>query len=80
MMAETGSMENVTGNKIAVPVVGPNPGKTPTSIPMETPSKQYSRFDHVSAVSKPCNNCINESIESSYHPKAFTGSGTPRNM
>ena len=38
--AETGLAENVDGSKSAIAAAGPSPGKTPTSVPMRTPTKQ----------------------------------------
>ncbi len=34
----------VKGRVKAIVAVGPNPGKTPTTVPMKTPSKQASKF------------------------------------
>ena len=40
MMAETGEAANVDGSRSAIAAAGPSPGRTPTSVPMNTPTKQ----------------------------------------
>ena len=40
MSAVTGSNEKVMGNSMAIVAVGPMPGRTPTSVPSNTPTKQ----------------------------------------
>jgi hypothetical protein len=55
IMADTGSIPNVSGINRAVPATGPKPGNMPTNIPIETPIRQYNRFHQVMALSKPPN-------------------------
>jgi hypothetical protein len=40
MMAETGEAAKVDGRRSAMAAAGPNPGKTPTRVPINTPIKQ----------------------------------------
>src|SRR6476469_1844503 len=44
MMPDSGVPDSVTGNSSDIAEIGPMPGKTPTSVPMKTPMKQYSRL------------------------------------
>jgi hypothetical protein len=53
IIAEIGSSVNEIGSNIATVVTGPMPGSTPTSVPRNTPVKQYRMFCSVSATPKP---------------------------
>src|SRR3954447_25657448 len=53
IIADTGSSVNEIGNSIATVVTGPIPGSTPTTVPRNTPMKQYSRFCTLNATPKP---------------------------
>src|ERR1700686_5931565 len=53
IMAETGGSVNEIGSSIATVVTGPIPGSTPTTVPRNTPMKQYAIFCHVSATLNP---------------------------
>jgi len=44
---------------------GPRPGRTPISVPMRTPKKQYSRFVQERATEKPNAKFCGKSIQSS---------------
>jgi hypothetical protein len=44
MMAEAGLMPKVTGRSIEIAPMGPIPGRTPMSVPIKTPIKQYARL------------------------------------
>ncbi len=54
MMPDSGDADSVTGNSSDIAEIGPMPGSTPTSVPMKTPIKQYSRFTGARATPKPC--------------------------
>jgi hypothetical protein len=51
--AVTGSNVKVIGSSIAIVAVGPIPGRTPTSVPRNTPTKHHRRFSGLSAVDSP---------------------------
>src|SRR6476619_1752597 len=54
MISEPGTgSENVSGNNRLIVARGPNPGRSPTSIPMTHPVAQYNRLCNVNACSKP---------------------------
>jgi hypothetical protein len=42
--APTGFIPYVSGNKIAVVVIGPIPGRTPMRVPIKHPIRQNARF------------------------------------
>jgi hypothetical protein len=44
MIAETGLIPNVIGKSNEIAPAGPIPGRTPISVPIKTPIKQYSKF------------------------------------
>ena len=44
MMPDSGVPASVTGSSSDIAETGPMPGSTPTSVPMKTPTKQYSRL------------------------------------
>jgi hypothetical protein len=46
MMAVTGEMPNVMGNKIDIAPTGPKPGNTPISVPIKQPTKQNNKLCH----------------------------------
>src|SRR6478736_5503007 len=54
IMPDSGVPDSVTGSKSDIAEIGPMPGSTPTSVPMKTPMKQYSRLIGSSATPKPC--------------------------
>src|SRR5687767_16008560 len=51
--APTGGRLKVRGSSIAIAASGPMPGSTPTSVPTNTPMKQYIRFTGETAVWNP---------------------------
>ena len=53
MIAETGLIVKVAGMRIATAPDVPIPGRTPISVPIRTPIKQYSRFMGWKAVTTP---------------------------
>lgn len=53
MMAVTGEVRNVIGKRIDMVPTGPIPGKTPISVPINTPMKQDKRLAGVRATEKP---------------------------
>ena len=44
IIAGVGGKKEVRDRRIAIPEVGPIPGRTPISVPIKTPIKQYSKF------------------------------------
>ena len=54
MMPNSGVPDSVIGSSSDIAEIGPMPGSTPTSVPMKTPMKQYSRLTGSSAMPKPC--------------------------
>ena len=62
MSAEVGLAESVTGSSKAMANAGPIPGKTPTSVPKNVPSKPYIRFCAESALENPSSNRLRLSI------------------
>src|SRR6187455_235294 len=54
MMPDSGVPDSVIGNSSDIAEIGPMPGSTPTSVPMNTPMKQKSRLIGISATPKPC--------------------------
>ena|SRR5205823_3588841 len=61
-IAEVGSIENVSGNRIATPFGPPNPGSTPTKIPSSRPMSISASVFHVSRTAKPCSSNVNASM------------------
>src|SRR5512137_807519 len=53
MMAASGVDLNVAGSSSDIAPTGPMPGSTPISVPMKTPTKQYSRLSGCNAMPKP---------------------------
>jgi hypothetical protein len=53
MMAGVGGKKEVRGKRIAMPAVGPIPGRTPTKVPSIEPIKANNRFWGLRANSKP---------------------------
>src|SRR2546428_838061 len=53
IIAETGSKVNEIGSSIATVVTGPMPGSTPTTVPRNTPMKQWRMFCAVRATANP---------------------------
>ena len=49
MIAVVALIPKVTGIRMAIPVVGPIPGRTPISVPINTPMKQKRIFSHEAA-------------------------------
>src|ERR1051325_11073983 len=64
MMPASGVPDSVIGNSSDIAEIGPMPGSTPTSVPMNTPMKQYSRLTGNSAMEKPCMTLTRVSIAS----------------
>src|SRR4029079_4530634 len=52
-IAEVGSIENVSGSRIATPFGPPNPGSTPTKMPSTRPTIIKARVFQVSRTVKP---------------------------
>jgi hypothetical protein len=53
MSADTVGILNVSGRSIAIVVIGPSPGSTPTSVPNSAPARQNSTFVGESATLNP---------------------------
>jgi hypothetical protein len=53
MMAGVGGRKEVRGKRIAIPEVGPMPGRTPTRVPSTDPIRAKKRFVGVMAWAKP---------------------------
>lgn len=67
MMADVGGIVNVNGNKIAIPLAPPKPGKTPMITPSVTPTNINMMLNGVSATAKPLNSELSSStVRSSY--------------
>jgi len=67
MMAEVGGIVKVNGNKIAIPLAPPKPGKTPMITPSVTPININIMLNGVSATAKPLNSALSSStVRSSY--------------
>src|SRR5215211_1358893 len=62
MMPDSGVPDSVTGSSSDIAEIGPMPGNTPTSVPMKTPMKQYSRLIGKNATPKPCATLIRTSM------------------
>ena len=58
MIAEVGSIENVSGSRMATPLAPPRPGRVPISTPRMVPMNMYMTFCHVSATAKPPINAL----------------------
>ena len=69
MMAEVGSMVNVNGSKIAMPLAPPKPGNTPMMTPRTTPTSINIRLKGVIAMAKPLNSALISSNWSSFFSK-----------
>src|SRR5882672_1385379 len=54
MIAPAGFMLNVSGSSIAIVAGGPSPGRTPTIVPRNTPTKHHRRFAGSNATENPC--------------------------
>jgi hypothetical protein len=53
MMAATGVKWKVVGRRRAMAAVGPNPGRTPTRVPIKHPKKQRQRLVGWKTMEKP---------------------------
>src|SRR5829696_5040213 len=53
MMPDSGVPDSVIGSNSDIAEIGPMPGSTPTSVPIKTPMKQYSRLIGKRAMPKP---------------------------
>src|SRR5437667_9172084 len=53
-MAVVGSIEKVSGSRIATPLGPPSPGSTPTKIPSTSPSSMSASVLPVSSTPNPC--------------------------
>src|SRR3954470_13412778 len=65
-MAVVGSIEKVSGNRIATPFGPPSPGSTPTNMPRIRPTIMNASVFHVIKTVKPCRSRPNASIALSY--------------
>src|SRR5262245_7429017 len=54
MIAPAGFMPKVSGSSIAIVAGGPRPGRMPTTVPRNTPTKHHRRFAGASATANPC--------------------------
>src|SRR5215210_7231985 len=54
IIPDSGVPDSVIGSNSDIAEIGPMPGSTPTSVPIKTPTKQYSRLIGCSATPKPC--------------------------
>src|SRR6478609_8549666 len=61
-MAEVGSIEKVSGSRIATPFGPPRPGSTPTNTPSTRPTSISASVFQVSSTAKPCSNRVRASI------------------
>src|ERR1700704_3491964 len=61
-MAEVGSIEKVSGSRIATPLGPPRPGSTPTKMPSTSPIIIKASVFQVSSTVKPCNSRVKASI------------------
>src|SRR5688572_21737598 len=66
MMADTGSMLNVSGISSVTPLGAPSPGSTPTRIPNSTPASISEMWYGVSATANPCISSVRFSIYRSF--------------
>src|SRR5688500_4366336 len=64
MIAETGGMPKVTGNRIAIAAEGPMPGSAPMIVPISDPSRAKRMFCGVSATEKPNSRSLTISMAS----------------
>jgi hypothetical protein len=53
IMAPTGEVCKVVGSRRDMAPTGPMPGRTPISVPMKTPIKQYRRLTGMRETEKP---------------------------
>src|SRR5262249_57493878 len=72
MIAPAGFMLKVSGSSIAIVAGGPRPGKTPTTVPRNTPTKHHSRFVGASATENPCTRFERISTLETQHPGGET--------
>src|SRR6267142_6958686 len=54
MIAPAGFMLKVSGSSIAIVAGGPRPGRIPTTVPRNTPTKHHSRLLGSNATANPC--------------------------
>src|SRR5438270_10657828 len=66
MMPDSGEPDSVTGSSSDIAEIGPMPGSTPTSVPINTPMKQYSRLTGSSAMPNPCMTLTSVSISADF--------------
>src|SRR4051794_14519182 len=66
-MAVVGSIEKVSGSRIATPFGPPRPGSTPTKMPRMRPTIMNASVFHVIRTVKPCRSRPKASIASSYY-------------
>jgi hypothetical protein len=62
MIADRGDILKVAGKRIDIAPTGPIPGRTPTSVPIKTPRKQYAIFVGSSPIEKPYKRLVKTSI------------------
>src|ERR1044072_619806 len=62
MIAETGSMVEVMGSRIAMGAAGPRPGSTPMIMPISKPISQESRWCGSTTSAKPSRNAVRSMI------------------
>ena len=55
MILGIGPSAYVIGNNILIVAVGPSPGSTPISVPINAPNRQYAKFVNDPATDKPNN-------------------------
>src|SRR5215510_7120282 len=72
MIAPAGFMLKVSGKSIAIVAGGPSPGRMPTTVPRNTPTKHHSRFVGASATAKPCSKPETMSTLEAQHARGET--------
>src|ERR1044072_7139761 len=82
MIAVTGSMPKVSGSRIADVAAGPSPGRTPISMPMTTPIRQYRRFAGSSTTPKPSrtgdrSTCLLQQVRDRHRERGHEQEGEP---
>src|SRR5215831_9863192 len=72
MIAPAGFMLKVSGRSIAIVAGGPSPGRMPTTVPRNTPTKHHIRFVGASATEKPCSRPETMSTLEAQHARGET--------
>src|SRR5215471_20945081 len=72
MIAPAGFMLKVSGKSIAIVAGGPSPGRMPTTVPRNTPTKHHNRFVGASATENPCSRPERMSTLEAQHARGQT--------